>query len=85
MSLARSAHNPRRPPTSERPFLTDIRAIRERARRRIEEGAVTENYGADKAIVLRLLNEALAGPAHPHRRDRRQRLSRAAAAENVVT
>ena len=44
----------------EQPFLSDIKTIRERARRHIEEGAVTENYGADKATVLRLLNESLA-------------------------
>ncbi len=45
---------------SKQPFLTDIKTIRARARRHIEEGAVTENYGADKPTVLRLLNEALA-------------------------
>ncbi len=42
------------------PFLTDIQTIRNRARRHIEEGAVTENYGADKVLVIKLLNEALA-------------------------
>ena len=42
------------------PFLTDIQTIRNRARQHIEEGAVTENYGADKVLVIRLLNEALA-------------------------
>jgi bacterioferritin len=41
-------------------FLTDIQTIRDRARRHIEDGAVTDNYGADKAIVIKLLNEALA-------------------------
>jgi bacterioferritin len=45
---------------SESPFLSDIREIRARARRHIEEGAVTENYRADRTTVLRLLNEALA-------------------------
>jgi bacterioferritin len=44
----------------EQPFLTDIQTIRDRARRHIEEGAVTENYGADKATVLKLLNDSLA-------------------------
>jgi bacterioferritin len=44
----------------DKPFLADIKTIRERARRHIEEGAVTENYGADKATVLKLLNESLA-------------------------
>ncbi len=42
------------------PFLTDIKTIRERARRHIEQGAITESYSADKEIVIRLLNEALA-------------------------
>ena len=41
-------------------FLTDIKAIRERARRHIDAGPVTDNYGADKNTVVRLLNEALA-------------------------
>jgi bacterioferritin len=44
----------------ESEFLSDIRAIRARARSHIEKGAVTENYGADKDTVIRLLNEALA-------------------------
>src|SRR5512134_3906122 len=44
----------------ERVFLSDIQAIRARARRHIDQGAVTENYGADKDTVIRLLNEALA-------------------------
>jgi bacterioferritin len=41
-------------------FVSDIQAIRERARKHIEDGAVTPSYGADKDVVLRLLNEALA-------------------------
>ncbi len=41
-------------------FVSDIKAIRERARRHIEEGAVTPSYGADRDVVVRLLNEALA-------------------------
>jgi hypothetical protein len=43
-----------------KPFVTDIKALRERARKHIEEGAVTSNYGADKETVIKLLNEALA-------------------------
>jgi bacterioferritin len=43
-----------------KPFVTDIKALRERARKDIEEGAVTSNYGADKETVIKLLNEALA-------------------------
>jgi len=43
-----------------KPPLTDVRKLRETARRHIEEGAVTEGYGADREKVLELLNEALA-------------------------
>jgi bacterioferritin len=42
------------------PFLSDIQTLRDRARRHIQEGAVTENYRADRATVIRVLNEALA-------------------------
>ena len=41
-------------------FLSDVKALRKRAREHIEEGAVTSNYGADAAQVCRVLNEALA-------------------------
>ena len=44
----------------EKPFLTDIKTLRERARRHIEQGAVTEGYRADRDTVNKLLNEALA-------------------------
>jgi bacterioferritin len=41
-------------------FLSDIATLRERARKHIEDGAVTQNYDADRQTVLKLLNEALA-------------------------
>jgi bacterioferritin len=41
-------------------FALDIKAIRDRARRHLEDGAVTEDYKGKVAVVLRLLNEALA-------------------------
>lgn len=41
-------------------FLSDIQAIRARARRHIENGAVTEGYKADRKTILKILNEALA-------------------------
>jgi hypothetical protein len=41
-------------------FLTDIQALRRRARQHIDEGAVTAGYGADRKTVLKLLNDALA-------------------------
>jgi bacterioferritin len=40
--------------------LTDVHVIRQRARRHVEQGAVTEGYQADRSTVVRLLNEALA-------------------------
>jgi bacterioferritin len=43
-----------------KPILTDVQTLRNEARRHIEEGAVTENYGANREKVLQLLNEALA-------------------------
>src|SRR5687767_2536091 len=41
-------------------FLSDIQALRKRAREHIAQGAVTPGYHADREVVLRLLNEALA-------------------------
>ena len=41
-------------------FLSDIKTLRERARRHIENGAVTEGYQADREKVVKVLNEALA-------------------------
>jgi bacterioferritin len=46
--------------TADKPFLTDIKTLRERARKHIENGAVTEGYSADRETVIKLLNEALA-------------------------
>lgn len=43
-----------------KPFLTDIKTLRERARKHIEQGAVTSGYKADRKTVIKLLNEALA-------------------------
>ena len=45
---------------ADKPFLTDIKTLRERARKHIENGAVTEGYTADRDTVIKLLNEALA-------------------------
>ena len=44
----------------DKPFLTDIKTLRERARKHIENGAVTEGYSADLGTAVRILNEALA-------------------------
>lgn len=45
---------------ANKPFLTDIKTLRERARKHIENGAITEGYTADRETVVKLLNEALA-------------------------
>ena len=45
---------------ADKPFLTDIQTLRERARKHIENGAVTAGYTADRETVVKLLNEALA-------------------------
>ncbi|HEX7683015.1 MAG TPA: ferritin-like domain-containing protein [Trinickia sp.] len=45
---------------ANQPFLSDVQAIRKRAREHIEEGAVTAGYQADRETVLKLLNDALA-------------------------
>jgi bacterioferritin len=45
---------------ADKPFLTDIKTLRERARQHIENGAVTEGYVGDVATAVKILNEALA-------------------------
>ena len=45
---------------SDKPFLTDVQELRRRARKHIEEGAVTEGYRGNRDTVVKLLNEALA-------------------------
>jgi bacterioferritin len=44
----------------KQPFLSDIQEIRNRARKHMDKGAVTDGYKADLQTVLRVLNEALA-------------------------
>jgi bacterioferritin len=41
-------------------FLTDIQTLRERARAKMDEGPITDAYGADRPKVIEVLNEALA-------------------------
>ena len=41
-------------------FVSDLKKIREQARRHMEAGAVTEGYKADREQVLAVLNEVLA-------------------------
>jgi|SRR5580700_1913951 bacterioferritin len=41
-------------------FVADLNKIKERARAHMEQGAVTENYKADRMAVLKVLNDVLA-------------------------
>jgi bacterioferritin len=41
-------------------FSIDVAAIRDRARQKMDRGAVTENYGTDPEKVIEILNEVLA-------------------------
>ena len=43
-----------------KPFLTDVKTLRRRAREHMMEGAVTAGYTANRETVVKLLNEALA-------------------------
>ena len=52
---------PANQPHSAKPDgITDRETLRERARRNIEDGAITESYSADREEVIKLLNDALA-------------------------
>ena len=43
-----------------RPFFTDVKALRERARHHMVDGAVTESYAGNTDVACKVLNEALA-------------------------
>ena len=61
--MAKSPRKPEAPAstkTKAQPFLTDVKTLRERARKHIMDGAVTAGYRADRGTVIKLLNEALA-------------------------
>jgi bacterioferritin len=44
----------------QKPFLSDVKELRRRARQHIEQGAVTPDYKADREVVIELLQTALA-------------------------
>ena len=44
----------------KKPFLTDVKTLRKRARQHIEEGAVTATYAGDTKTAIKVLNDALA-------------------------
>jgi len=41
-------------------FITDVDALRKRARQHVDDGSVTAGYSADRQTVLKLLNDSLA-------------------------
>jgi len=47
-------------PTGRGAFLSDVETLRRRAREHIAQGAVTPGYHADRDLVVKLLNDALA-------------------------
>jgi len=66
MSKPASKQNPATPSPSDASkggksgVLTDVSTLRANARKNIEDGAITSTYSADKEVVIKLLNEALA-------------------------
>lgn len=48
------------PLSSSRDFLSDVETLRARARKQIDDGAVTGDYGIDPALAAKVLNIALA-------------------------
>jgi bacterioferritin len=47
-------------PPKTGPFISDIEEIRRRARKHMEDGAITGGYKADPKAVIEILNQALA-------------------------
>jgi bacterioferritin len=45
---------------TEGEFLSDVKTLRERARKNMDQGPVTDAYGADPQRVIEVLNQALA-------------------------
>lgn len=45
---------------AKKAFISDIKKIRDRARKHMEQGAITEGYRGDRKQVVAILNEALA-------------------------
>ena len=61
--MPKPAKNPANTPPAAKPSgaaLTDTKTLRERARKSVDDGAITFTYTADRKQVIRLLNEALA-------------------------
>lgn len=45
---------------TKKSLLSDVQTLRKQARQHIDNGAVTSGYSADRKMVLKLLNDALA-------------------------
>ena len=50
----------RRKPAPSTPAMSSTAALRANARKKIEEGAVTAGYSADRSHIVKMLNDALA-------------------------
>ena len=46
--------------THPMPFISDVKALRERARQHLEQGAVTDTYGGDVGQTIEILQSVLA-------------------------
>jgi bacterioferritin len=49
-----------KPAKQSEPFLTDVKTLRERARKSIDQGAITENYGGSAEQAIEILQTVLA-------------------------
>jgi bacterioferritin len=60
--FSKPSHRPSQNPGADAstPVFTDIKELRRRARQHIENGAVTDDYRGNRAVVVELLNQALA-------------------------
>jgi bacterioferritin len=45
---------------NSKPFLTDVKTLRDRARQHLEQGSVTQNYGGDVKKTIEILQAVLA-------------------------
>ncbi|MDB5734968.1 MAG: bacterioferritin, partial [Alphaproteobacteria bacterium] len=45
---------------TDKPFLTDVKTLRARARQHLEEGAIGSNYVGDVKKTIQILQEVLA-------------------------
>jgi len=58
--MSKSSAAKAEPSQSKDAFVLDVEKIRAEARQHMDEGAVTSTYGADREVVLKLLNDSLA-------------------------